>query len=292
MRQCFERRAAQLDEIVARGVAWLRRFYFGRVLLDALDGFNQNQMALLAASLSYYTLLALFPLLLMLVGAASFFIDPNLALQTVARYTGQYLPGVESQVRVILKQVVELRGTATLVGFVTLLWSASGVFDVLQHALNRAWRVSVPRAFWLQRLFSLAMILLLGVFFLLSVLLSSATFDLLRNLFGPLFDIAQWQREIVNVAGALTSAATIVLVYKIFPHAQVTWRAALLGGAAAALAWHSAKFGYALYLGYFSRLNFVYGSLAALIGLMLWSYLSAMIILFGAELTARLCRAD
>ncbi|OQY81520.1 MAG: hypothetical protein B6D41_19545 [Chloroflexi bacterium UTCFX4] len=291
MRQCFERRAAQFDAIAARGVAWLRRYYFCRVLLDALDGFNQNQMSLLAAALSYYTLLALFPLLLMLVGAASFFIDPNHALQMVARYAGQYLPGVESQVRVILKQVVELRGTATLIGFVTLLWSASGVFDVLQHALNRAWRAPVPRAFWLQRLFSLAVILFLGMFFLFSVLLSSATFDLLRNLFGALFDIAQWQREIVNVAGALTSAAAIVLVYKIFPHAQVTWRAALIGGVAAALAWHIAKFGYALYLGYFSRLNFVYGSLAALIGLMLWGYLSAAIILFGAELTARLGRA-
>lgn len=281
-----------MTETVARTNASLRRFYLADVLLDTVDAFNQNQMSLLAASLSYYALLALFPLLLVLVGLASFFITEQAALETVMRFAGQYLPGVEAQVRAILDQVVNLRGTATLIGLLTLLWSASGVLDVLQQALNRAWRVPVPRAFWLQRLFSIAVIGLLGLLFLASVLISSATLDLLGGLAGDSFDIAQWHREAVNWVGFLLSVVVIVLLYKFFPHARVAWRAALAAGVTAALLWHAAKIGYAVYLGYFSRLNFVYGSLAAVIGLMLWGYLSAAIILFGAELAARVGRGE
>lgn len=292
MRQRIERLQVRTAETVARTETSLRRFYLVDVLLDSINAFNQNQMSLLAASLSYYALLALFPLLLVLVGVASFFIDQNLAMNTVMRFAGQYLPGVEPQVRAILEQVVDLRGTATLIGLVTLLWSASGVLDVLQQALNRAWRVPVPRAFWLQRLFSIAVIGILGLFFLASVLVSSATLDLLSRFFGGGLDIAEWRREAVNWAGFALSVPVIVLLYKFFPHARVAWRAALAAGVTAALLWHLAKFGYAVYLDYFSRLNFVYGSLAAVIGLMLWGYVSAAIILFGAELAARVGRGE
>lgn len=292
MRQRFERVSKRIEQTVARIVLSLRRFYLVAVVLDALDSFNRNQMSLLAASLSYYALLALFPLLLVLVGAASFFIDRNVALSMVMRIAGQYLPGVESQVQAILMQVVDLRGTATLIGLVTLLWSASGVFDVLQQALNRAWRVPVPRAFWLQRLFSIAVIAVLGLFFLASVLVSAATVDFLYALVGDADNARQLRGDIANMLGIAVSFVAFLLLYKIFPHARVTWRAALWGAVAAAGLWQIAKVGYAVYLGYFSRLNFVYGSLAAVIGLMLWGYVSAAILLWGAELAARVGRAE
>jgi membrane protein len=292
MRQRFEGASNRIAQTVARIMVSLRRFYLVAVVLDAMDAFNRNQMSLLAASLSYYALLALFPLLLVLVGGASFFIAEDVALEAVMRFAGQYLPGVENQVRAILHQVVDLRGTATVIGLLTLLWSASGVFDVLQQALNRAWRASVPRAFWLQRLFSIAVIAILGAFFLVSILVSSATMDFLSGLFGDAFDARAWQRDAANWLGFALSVVVIFLLYKFFPHARVTWRAALGGALAAAVLWQIAKFGYVVYLGYFSRLNFVYGSLGAVIGLMLWGYLSAAIILWGAELAARFGRAE
>lgn len=138
MRQHFDGMTKRLEQTVARILLSLRRFYLGAILLDALDAFNRNQMTLLAAALSYYALLALFPLLLTLVGLASFFISEQTALDAVMRIAGQYLPGVEAQIKAILSQVVAARGAATLIGFVALLWSASGVFDVLQLALDRA----------------------------------------------------------------------------------------------------------------------------------------------------------
>ncbi len=73
----------RIEQTVARILLSLRRFYLGAILLDALDAFNRNQMTLLAAALSYYALLALFPLLLTLVGLASFFISEQTALDAV-----------------------------------------------------------------------------------------------------------------------------------------------------------------------------------------------------------------
>jgi len=292
MRQHFDGMTKRIEQTVARILLSLRRFYLGAILLDALDAFNRNQMTLLAAALSYYALLALFPLLLTLVGLASFFISEQTALDAVMRIAGQYLPGVEAQIKAILSQVVAARGAATLIGFVALLWSASGVFDVLQLALDRAWRVSTPRAFWLRRLFSIAVIGVLGLFFVTSVLVSAATLDFLYASLGDTANIPALQREAVNWIGIAASFGAFLLLYKIFPHARVTWRAALFGASVAALLWQLAEFGYGVYLSYFARFNLVYGSLGAVIGLMLWGYVSAAIILFCAELTARVGRAQ
>ncbi len=291
MRQRFENLSRRIEQTVARILLSLRRFYLGAILLDALDAFNRNQMTLLAAALSYYALLALFPLLLTLIGLASFFISEQTALDTVMRIAGPYLPGVKSQIKEILNQVIAARGAATLVGFVALLWSASGVFDVLQQALNRAWRVTVPRAFWLQRLFSIAVIGGLGLFFVASVLASAATLDFLYATLGDVANVPALHRNVANWTGLAASFVAFLLLYKIFPRAHVTWRAALFGALSAALLWQAAKFGYGVYLSYFARFNLVYGSLGAVIGLMLWGYLSAAIILFCAELTARMGRA-
>lgn len=292
MRRRSESMTKRIEQTVARILISLRRFYLVAVLLDAFDAFNRNQMSLLAASLSYYALLALFPLLLVLVGLASFFISEQTALDTVIRIAGEYLPGVQNQIKGILDQVIALRGTATVIGLLALLWSASGVFDVLQQALNRAWRVPVPRAFWLQRLFSIGVIAVLGLFFVASVLVSAVTVDFLYGILGDAANAQELHRNLANLVGIAASFIAFALLYKIFPHARVTWRAALLGAVVAALLWQLAKFGYGVYLSYFARLNLVYGSLGAVIGLMLWGYLSAAIILFCAELAARFGRAE
>jgi membrane protein len=87
------------------------------------------------------------------------------------------------------------------------------------------------------------------------------------------------------LGGALAFIAFTIL-YKSFPHAQVKWRDALLAALLAALAWHTAKYLYELYLVHFARFNLVYGSVGAVIGLLLWGYISASIVLFCAELAA------
>jgi membrane protein len=266
----------------------LRRFSFFAIALDALENFGADHMAVFAASMAYYTLLAVFPLLLLLVAIASPFLNRADVLEMILHYVSQTLPGARDEIEIVLQQVLEHRGPASLVGLITLLWSASGVFDVVQTALNRAWRVPRARAFFQERLFSVLVIVFIGGLFVLGIFLSTITDDVVRTALA-------WTRESVSWAGRIGSwFATFTafsVLYKYFPNARVHWRSALLGAGLTAVFWELAKSLYGEYLVQYARLSLVYGSFGAVIGLLLWSYLSSTILLFGAEFSAQLERA-
>lgn len=292
MRRQLELLQLRVDETVARWEKSLRRFSLLALLLDAGQAFSTDGMSFLSASLSYYALLALFPLLLLLIALASYFISETDALAAVLRVARDYLPGVETELQRVLRQVVDARGSATMIGLLTLLWSASGVFDVLQHALNRAWRVPEPRAFWLQRLVSIGVIAVLGLFFLASVIVSSFSETLVLALFGETVGAHQAIRWLGSIVGLAFAFIAFAILYKTFPNARVSWSVAWRGALVAAVLWQVAKFLYEFYLVYLARFNLVYGSVGAIIGLLLWGYISATIVLFCAELSAAMSRRE
>ncbi|HZQ05005.1 MAG TPA: YihY/virulence factor BrkB family protein [Anaerolineae bacterium] len=287
MNSGFNTLSARVQATVARWNLSLRRFSVFRVLLDAVDGFNRDNMSLLAASLSYYGLLAFFPLLLMFIALASTFLTETNVIKTVLDFSQQALPGTEFELERVLRQVVDARGPATLIGVVALLWSASGVFDVIQTALDRAWRVPHSRAFWQQRLISLIVIVAMGALFVFSIVISAFTSDVVRAMFGRTRDSIEIAGDVLSL---VFSVAAFAGLYKLFPHAKVTWRTVLPGALVAAILWEIAKGVYGLYLIHFARFNLVYGSVGAVIGLLFWGYISAMILLFGAEISAAVAR--
>lgn len=292
MRPWLEQLQLRVEATVARWNSSLRRFYVLDVILDTLDAFTRHNMEVLAASLAYYALLALFPLLLVLIALSSLILSQANGLDTVMRLVRDYLPGSDAEVLKVLEQVVALRGPATLFGVVVLLWLASGVFDALQYALDRAWQVPRPRAFWLQRLFSIAVVVILGLFFLVSVLVSGFSDGVVSGVVGETVAGREVVRLFGNGLSIVLGFAGFAILYKAFPHARVSWRAALGGAGTAALLWEIAKFAYGLYLAYFASFNLVYGSVGAIIGLLFWGYISAMILLLGAELSARVGRKE
>lgn len=273
----------RIAQTVARWSASLRRFAVFSILWDAIGAFNSDNMSLLAASLSYYALLALFPLLLLLIVSASPFLAQADVLASVLQYVRQTLPGASEEIERVLVQVLEARGSATIIGILALLWSASGLFDVVQTALDRAWRVPKPRAFWKQRLFSLAMMVFLGSLFVASLILSGITDEVVRAALALTPDSFGWFGRLVSWIMAFFA---FMLLYQFFPHAHVSRRTAFVGAFVAACLWEIAKTAYGVYLVHFARFNLVYGSVGAVIGLLLWGYISATILLFGAELSA------
>lgn len=278
----------RLQATVERWNTSLRRFLVLRVVLESLDAFNSDRMSLLAASLSYYALLALFPLLLLLIALASPFLAEASVIRQVVRTAENALPGAGAQIERVLREVVAARGSATFVGVIALFWSAAGFFDVIQTALDRAWRASQSRAFWQQRLISILVIALLAVLFVISIAISAMSNDMVRGALTRRRDSVEVLG--IGVSGIVTFLG-FTLLYKMFPHANVQWRTAFAGAAVAAVLWEIAKYGYELYLVHFARFNLVYGSVGAVIGLLLWGYISAAILLFGAELCAVLGRA-
>ena len=255
------------------------------VLIGAVRAYSEDRCSLLAAALSYYALLSLFPLALFLLTVASQFISVDTATREVSRVIASYLPGGALMVRNALEQVTHLRGELTLVSAAGFLWSASGVFDAIQLGVNRAFRVSTLRPMWRQRLVSIGLVVGASVLFAASFALTTV----MRQLFqSRVLTRGELPFEALTVAGAMIiGAAVFGLLYRFLPYdSAIRWRAVWPAALLAAVLWEIAKLGFAWYVTNLAALNMVYGSVGAVIAIMLWGYLTAVILLFGAELAA------
>lgn len=238
---------------------------------------------MLAAALAYYLLLALFPLLLLLIAIATPFLTSEDVVRETIRFATNYFPAAGRELRTILEQVVNARGPVTLLAALGLLWSASGVFDLIQRGLNRAWHISQRRPLWRERLVSIVTVVAVGVLFGISF----ATSALVRSGVRLRFQIGGESIEIVGVIlTTLLNFALFSIIYKVFPLSQVKFRQVWRGSLLASVLWEIAKIVFVIYLLNFARLSLVYGSIGAVIALLLWGYITATILLFGAEVGA------
>jgi membrane protein len=282
---------------------WLDQLYLGidrrlkgwlTVLVRTALAFDQDEGAVVSRSIAYYALFSVFPLLLVLISVASSFLDAEEALQAVIELMERILPSAVDLTVQNIEQVLAARGTVNVIATLGLLWSASGVFTAMYRAVNKAWGNPKSRLFWTEKLFGLAVVLVVGLILLGTTLLSTAS-SVLQGWGGT---ILGWQPfadpETAALWGKLStfvppvvSVITFVILYRIIPRNRVTWRDVWLGGLIAGLIWELARQVYAWYLSNVATHSLIYGSVGVIIGFLLWSYLSAMILLLGAELTAQ-----
>lgn len=260
------------------------------VLEQTVQAYNEDHVSLLAAALAYYALLSIFPLMLFLLAVLSPFLESDAAMQAVERVIRVYLPTGSAVLRSTLREVTQLRGPLSLVAAVGFIWSASGVFDVLQLALNRAFNVPRARPVWRQRIVSLVMVIATGLLFPASLVVTAVQQLAIRcNLLTPDNPILYYYPLLTSF---LVSVVIFGVIYRFVPYDPTlrwrdVWRSALL----AAVLWELAKLGFAWYLTNLALLNLVYGSVGTIIAFMLWTYLTAIILLVGAELAAVLSEA-
>jgi membrane protein len=258
------------------------------ILKNAVGTFTDKQAAQASASLAYYTLFSIFPLLLVFVAGGSYFLDSNQVFATVTQFVQQALPIPTQVINENLRQVLEERGTAGVFSLLILLWSASGMFTNLAYNINLAWPHASRRSFLQKRLIGLWMILGLIGLIVLSLILSWITSKL------PFMDIAHasFSRLILlRLISGLGSWLTIFLVfltlYHRIPTLHVSWNATFWGALIASLAWKAATAGFAWYLNSnFGQYQLVYGSLGAIVAFLFLIYIISLITLFGAHLSA------
>ncbi|MFP4394189.1 MAG: YihY/virulence factor BrkB family protein [Anaerolineales bacterium] len=261
------------------------------VIPEAIQQFGETQASQAAAALAYYTFFSLFPLLLVLVVISSFFLTGDQAYQETINFIQDAIPASQSLIEQNIRQVLELRGQVGLIGVVGLLWSASGAFSTLAYNIDLAWPQAEERNFLEKRLVALGM---MGVIFLLLWLSLAATTleELLPRLEIPLFGgVAIYETSLwaiaIQILPWLFSFLMFLSLYRWAPHTDVRWRAALGGAALGGLGWEVAKNGFAWYLrSGLANYQLVYGSLGTVVALLFWIYISGMLALFGAHLTA------
>jgi membrane protein len=230
-------------------------------------------------------LLSIFPLMLLLVSEASNFFPTDRLVRAITSFIATDLPISATVLQNTLKEVIQLRGAVTTASAIGFLWSAAGVFDMIQLGVNRAFRVQRVRPRWRQRLVSLGMITSISLLFGLSMLITTA---IRLGVHYRVFERHDaWVDVTTTVGTFLISIGIFGMLYRHIPYgARNSWRNILLGAVISAILWETAKLIFAWYVTNYALLNLVYGSIGAVIAIMLWSYITSVIMLIGAEIAA------
>jgi membrane protein len=295
----LQSRSTQLLESLREVYRRLNQSTGGTLAILALTirRFSQTRAAENAATLAYYTLFSIFPFLISLIVAGSFFLEREEVYQRVLDFVVQAFPASQSLIQENLRTVLTLRGTVGLAGLLGLTWSATGLFSNLIFAINRAWPNTIPRNFLRKRLAGLGVAISLALLLGLSVITTTAV-----NLFLSL-DLSQFGLSVLKIL-PLRSIFTRLLswlmkgiiffaIYMWAPNTRVPVKAAAWGAVIAATGWELATAAFTWYLtSGIPRFEVVYGSLGTVVVLMLWIYIGAIVVLLGAHLGAAIVAYD
>ena len=239
-----------------------------------------------AAALSYYAVFSIFPLLLLLIIVIGTILGPAAARNQIDSVLRLFLPANTANfLQENIAQALQQRGSFGIVAGVSLLWSSLGLFSNLSSALSRTFRDENPRNTWHQRAIGLSMMIALSAL-LIASLATTFIFAMLDFLF--FFQRASWISLGSVIIPLSLSVAIFAFLYRFIPRQRVRWDAiwvaAFLGGGA----WGLAKRLFTWYLDNLASYSLVYGSVATMIVLMFWTYLSGLIVLLGAEVCVSL----
>jgi membrane protein len=260
---------------------------------DAGNNFLDDEGFKLSASLSYYTLFALGPVLLIIISLAGMFFGRN-AVQGEVYEQLNGVVGSEAalQIQNIIQSIQETQASTAgaFIGLAVLLVAATTVFTEMQGSINFIWSVKAkPKKSWLKfllnRLLSFSIILGLG-FILLVSLIINALLTLLSDKLVQLFP-----EYTVSLFSLLNSGLIMVVItglfaviFKILPDATISWKDSIIGAILTATLFLIGKTLIGLYLGR-SNLGIHFGAAASIVIILTWIYYSSMILYFGAEFT-------
>lgn len=269
-----------------------------QLLKQSVGDFFNDECTTMAAALSYYTVFALPPLLLLIVMIVGAVMDPQDVREALHGQLGSLLGQAGGdEIRTILEKAQETktpdagRPVAAILGVVTLLVGATGVFGQLQGALNKVWEVKPDPAqggiknFLVKRIFSFGMVIAIAFLLLVSLALTaaiSAVGDVMGRMVPGLGEV------LLHVLNFGVSFGVITLLFaamfKIVPDAEVAWRDVWVGALVTGLLFMIGKSAIGFYLGR-SNPGEVFGAAGSLAILLVWIYYASMIVFFGAEFT-------
>jgi membrane protein len=267
------------------------------LLKEAFRDFSEDECPTRAAALSYYTVFALPPLLMLILLVVSVFLDAD---QVQRLLTGQFrgLMGEEGAraVDAMLRNVDRpdaRKGLASILSVAGLLFGATGAFLQLQSALNRAWEVKPDpeqggiRAMLLKRILSLGMILCVAFLLLVSLALSAAISAMGETLGNLLPGIGPVLQTVIDLSLSLMVITVLFsAIFRVLPDARIAWRDVWPGALVTAALFVIGKFAIGFYLGR-SNPGEAFGAAGSLAIVLVWIYYSSMIVLFGAEFTEK-----
>jgi len=269
------------------------------LLKTTFNEFNDDNAIKLSASLSYYTIFALPPLMIIIITICGFFFGKDAVTgQLYGQINGLVGNDAAIQIQNAIKNV-ELSNSnvfATIFGGVMLLIGASGVFAEIQSSINFIWGLRAKpnkgiKKFIQNRLMSFSMIASVGFLLLVSLLVNSVM-DLMSDRLKLYFpESTVYLFYVLNILIVfLIITLLFAIIFKTLPDGNIKWKDALIGASSTSVLFMIGKFGIGFYLGS-STVATVYGAAGSIIIILLWVYYSAIILYFGAEYTKVYARA-
>ena len=265
-------------------LGWLKREF--NLLVETLKEASRDHAKDLAAAIAFWVFFSIFPLLIGTLSAAGYFLRSAEMQARIYDVVIDMFPGSASLVRDNLDAVIQYRGTMSWVGIVGLFWTAGKGFGAITRAVNRAIGAKRSHSFLLSKARYFFMAVAVSVLAVASIAITVA-FDIVLE---SSFLVQRLGLEGVE-ASRLKSWAlsfgliflTFALLYKLAPYVKVRWRQVVPGALLAAMLFEIVKTAFLVYLDRVADFEAIYGSLSSIIVLLLWLYLSALILVFGAE---------
>ena len=271
-----------------RASVLLRPFerFFKNLIRDIM---MQDNLPLLAGSISFFSLLSVVPVLLVLASVAGFLLSSEQVYTKTTGLAAQFLPVSVSDESIInfLNNLQAKRKLVGLFGLLGLIWTASRIFGSIETALNAIWKLPSGRAFWHSLLLRLALVPAFLLFILLSLALT-AVYTSFRNTEIPLFGgkivaFPFFAKVTTILLPVFLAFLLFYSIYKIMPRLRVSNVAAGVGAFFGACAWELAKLLFDLFAKKFAGPERFYGSAATVALFFVWVYYSSYILLLGAE---------
>jgi membrane protein len=268
----------------------------GEIRLTALAiwrgfvGFYNSNDLTFASSIAYYALLSLFPFFLLafsILGSVTANSSDRIAiLDFVLKYFPRQFDFVTSQ----LNAMEQARVRLGIVGSILLIWAAMGVFGAITSAVNHAWGVEKQPSYLKHKLISFIMLVASSLLLLAGLLLVSAINVIEARWFAVVLvrtpGLEILRHFAVKWASMIVFILVVGLVFYFVPNAKVRFRDVWVGAIFTGVLWRGALFGFSWYVRDMSRFNNIHGSIAAVVVFLVWIYTTAVLFLYGVEVTA------
>ena len=246
-----------------------------------------------AAAIAYYSLLSLFPFLLLVISLLGSITADDADRLAVLTFVFRYFPTQFEFVNAQLDAFRQTRVQLGVAGGLALIWASLGVFGAVTSAVNDAWGVEKQRSFLRHRMVSFLMLVAGGGVMILGLLFVGAVQVAQASWFGVMLTRFTWLEALRTLT--FTYSATILLilavglVFYFIPNAKTRFRDVWVGAVLTGILWRIAFDGFSWYIGR-SGLTFIHGSIAAVVVFLLWIYVSSVILMYGVEFTATYAR--
>ena len=274
-----------------RGVAaaaWapLKSLFIVQLLVRTVQEMSDDDATHMAAGVAYYAAFSLFPLVIGLIAILNLLPTSDDQQSQFTEFVAGYLPGSEG----LLTSDIRVSGTVGLIAILALLWAGSAMFGAVARVVNRAWDVQKDRPIFISKPRHLSMALLVGAMFLTSLaaaaFVRTASEYVRADLPASDFLVSEASQMFLRGTSFTLTLATFLMIYKLMPNTRTYWRYIWPGAVLSAFLFEAAKIAFLAYVDRFANFQDVYGSMADALVLLLWLYVSSLILILGAELSS------